>query len=171
MPCACPMASSGEGGTIMGGFDMQIRLCSPLHKVILCGDEEHSITSSLEGRAVQRKDRVLEALRSLCTQRPVSQGILRRHAGFSAEEVAELAEVDRTNASRDLNLLAQEGVIERIPGRPVLFRLKTPVQGNDLQNNHQEKTSAQQGEPLVEATRKIPKPLTISASVQSGAVV
>src|SRR5579885_897595 len=124
MPCACPMASSWEGGTIMGGFDMQIRLCSPLHKVILCGDEEHSITSSLEGRAVQRKDRVLEALRSLCTQRPVSQGILRRHAGFSAEEVAELAEVDRTNASRDLNLLAQQGIIERIPGRPVLFTLK-----------------------------------------------
>ncbi|HZO74728.1 MAG TPA: sigma 54-interacting transcriptional regulator [Ktedonobacteraceae bacterium] len=75
---------------------------------------------------MQRKDRVLEALRSLCTQRPVSQGILRRHAGFSAEAVAELAEVDRTNASRDLNLLAQQGIIERIPGRPVLFTLRAP---------------------------------------------
>ncbi|HEU5230686.1 MAG TPA: sigma 54-interacting transcriptional regulator [Ktedonobacteraceae bacterium] len=73
---------------------------------------------------MQRKDRVLEALRSLCTQRPASRGVLRRHAGFSAEEVAELAEVDRTNASRDLNLLAQQGIIERIPGRPVLFTLK-----------------------------------------------
>ncbi len=76
---------------------------------------------------MQRKDRVLEALRSLCTQRPASQGMLRRHAGFSAEEVAELAEVDRTNASRDLNLLAQQGIIERIPGRPVLFTLKAPA--------------------------------------------
>jgi hypothetical protein len=64
---------------------------------------------------VRRKDRVFEALRSLCTQRPAQSSVLRRHTGFSAEEVAELAEVDRTNASRDRNLLAQEGMIERIP--------------------------------------------------------
>jgi transcriptional regulator with AAA-type ATPase domain/transcriptional regulatory protein LevR len=74
---------------------------------------------------VHRKDRVYEALQSLCAQRPVQQGVLRRDAGFSAEEVAELAEIDRTNASRDLNKLAQEGTIERIPGRPVLFTLKS----------------------------------------------
>src|SRR5437868_13810872 len=54
-------------------------------------------------------------------QRPAQSGALRRYAGFSAEEVAIFAGVDRTNASRDLNLLAQEGKIERIPGRPVLF--------------------------------------------------
>ncbi len=78
---------------------------------------------------MQRKDRVFEALRSLCTQRPTQGGVLRRYAGFSAEEVAEEAEIDRTNASRDLNALAQEGRIERIPGRPVLFRLKPPIQG------------------------------------------
>jgi transcriptional regulator with AAA-type ATPase domain len=77
---------------------------------------------------VHRKDRVFEALRSLCTQRPAQSSALRRHTGFSAEDVAELAEVDRTNASRDLNLLAQQGMIERIPGRPVLFRLNTPAQ-------------------------------------------
>lgn len=77
---------------------------------------------------MQRKDRVQEALRSLCAQRPARGGALRRHAGFSAEEVAELAEVDRTNASRDLNLLAQAGIIERIPGRPVLFRIKAPAE-------------------------------------------
>lgn len=78
-------------------------------------------------RFLQRKDRVLEALRFLCTQKPSSTdalSLLRRHAGFSAEEVAEQAEIDRTNASRDLNLLAQSGVIDRFPGRPVLFATK-----------------------------------------------
>ncbi len=53
-----------------------------------------------------RKDRVFEALRLLCAQRPAQGSVLRRHAGFSAEEVAARAVVDRTNASRDLNLLA-----------------------------------------------------------------
>ncbi|HLZ61686.1 MAG TPA: sigma 54-interacting transcriptional regulator [Ktedonosporobacter sp.] len=77
-----------------------------------------------------RKDRVLEALRSLCEQRPTQGSVLRRYTGFSAEEVAELAEIDRTNASRDLNLLAQEGIIERIPGRPVLFSIKTTTQNH-----------------------------------------
>jgi transcriptional regulator with AAA-type ATPase domain/transcriptional regulatory protein LevR len=71
-----------------------------------------------------RKERVLEALQLLCVQRPAQGGVLRHHLGFSAEEVAEWAEVDRTNASRDLNLLAQEGKVERIPGRPVLFAIK-----------------------------------------------
>ncbi len=73
---------------------------------------------------MQRKERVFEALRSLCTQRPAQRSVTRRSIGFSAEDVAELADVDRTNASRDLNLLAQEGMIERIPGRPVLFYVK-----------------------------------------------
>ena len=70
-----------------------------------------------------RKDRVFEALRLLCAQRPAQDNVLRRHAGFSAREVATRAVVDRTNASRDLNLLAQEGKIQRIPGRPVLFTI------------------------------------------------
>ena len=72
-----------------------------------------------------RKDRVFDALRSLCAQPPLPQNIWRRHMGFSAEEVAELAQIDRTNASRDLNQLVLEGRVERIPGRPVLFVVKT----------------------------------------------
>lgn len=72
-----------------------------------------------------RKDRVLDALQSLCTQPPAPRDAWRQRMGFSAEEVAEVASVDRTNASRDLNQLAQEGRIDRIPGRPVLFLLKT----------------------------------------------
>jgi len=78
-------------------------------------------------RPLLRKERVFEALRLLYAQRPAQNAVLRRHTGFSAEDVAEWAEVDRTNASRDLNLLAQEGMIERIPGRPVLFTIKMPT--------------------------------------------
>ena len=87
-----------------------------------------------KGLSVQhRKDKVLEALRSLCTQQSLYphhddiSHLLRRHDGFSAEEVAVQARVDRTNASRDLNLLAQEGSIHRIPGRPVLFHIDLPT--------------------------------------------
>ena len=71
-----------------------------------------------------RKDRVFDALRSLCAQPPAPHTVWRRHMGFSAEEVAELAQIDRTNASRDLNQLVTEGLVERIPGRPVLFVVK-----------------------------------------------
>ena len=73
-----------------------------------------------KGPLVHRKDRVFETLRSLSHQRPTQRSTLRRYGGFTAEEVAELAGVDRTNASRDLNLLAQEGLIERIPGKPTV---------------------------------------------------
>src|SRR5258708_29060150 len=77
---------------------------------------------------VLRKDRVLDALRFLCAQRPSNQSVWLQRVGVSAEEVAELAKIDRTNASRDLNQLVQEGKAERIPGRPVLFVMKESSQ-------------------------------------------
>jgi transcriptional regulator with AAA-type ATPase domain/transcriptional regulatory protein LevR len=131
-------------------------------------------------RFVQRKDRVLEALRVLCTQRPAPDtalALLRRHAGFSAEEVAEQAEVDRTNASRDLNLLAQMGVIDRFPGRPVLFATKEPTpetqKQEDIYTYQQEKShkvspATPTSAPSVQALRQ---PTTIAASVPERAVV
>jgi transcriptional regulator with AAA-type ATPase domain/transcriptional regulatory protein LevR len=147
---------------------------------------------------VLRKDRVLEALRSLCAQRPAQSGVLRRHAGFSAEEVAEQAKVDRTNASRDLNLLVQEGMVERIPGRPVLFVVKTPFIGigSGLTNEKSENgthrgtrlelpdeyspaavpgrnydASRRAGTQPLKVTQEPGKPPAIAASVQIGAVV
>ncbi|MBE3558847.1 MAG: sigma 54-interacting transcriptional regulator [Ktedonobacteraceae bacterium] len=123
---------------------------------------------------MQRKDRVYEVLRSLCTQRPAQRSALRRHAGFSAEEVAEQAGIDRTNASRDLNLLAQEGLIERIPGRPVLFTLKTPLTAGLPASPEPGEVNQQ---PALAATRPFQekeeeaKPPSIEASVQVGAVV
>jgi len=122
---------------------------------------------------VHRKDRVFEALRSLCTQRPAQSSALRRHAGFSAEEVAELAEVDRTNASRDLNLLAQQGSIERIPGRPVLFRIKTPAPHatNSIGESNTDKQKTNRAIQNTIPTREPGKPLAIAATIHSGAVV
>ncbi|MGB8343681.1 MAG: sigma 54-interacting transcriptional regulator [Ktedonobacteraceae bacterium] len=133
-----------------------------------------------------RKDRIHEALRSLCTQRPAQSGALRRYAGFSAEEVADFAGVDRTNASRDLNVLAVEGKVVRIPGRPVLFVVKTPLteslEDNHATANQQEYSSLPARErsasapprdavPPLQITREPGKPPSVAASVQVGAVV
>ncbi|MDQ6660535.1 MAG: sigma-54-dependent transcriptional regulator, partial [Chloroflexota bacterium] len=121
-----------------------------------------------------RKDRVLEALRTLCREQPPQQTILCRYAGFSAEEVAEQARVDRTNASRDLNLLAQEGKIERIPGRPVLFLITSLPAAADVglrngQNGHGE--SIQLALPTPLAPQEPGKPPSVAASLHVGAVV
>ncbi|HLL79611.1 MAG TPA: sigma 54-interacting transcriptional regulator [Ktedonobacteraceae bacterium] len=133
-----------------------------------------------------RKDRVFETLRVMCTQRPAQRGALRRYSGFSAEEVAERAQVDRTNASRDLNLLVQEGLVERIPGRPVLFSVKlSPVAPpTEPQNGHHalpgEHIQLEHGAPAFQSkkenrnallVREPGKPPSIAASVQHGAVV
>ncbi len=140
---------------------------------------------------MQRKERVFEALRSLCTQRPTQRSVTRRSIGFSAEDVAELADVDRTNASRDLNLLAQEGMIERIPGRPVLFYVKEaqvapaipaiPERKKTLENGSPSPPQAAEADksqktPLVTQASspkaQIPaKPSVVAASVQVGTVV
>jgi transcriptional regulator with AAA-type ATPase domain/transcriptional regulatory protein LevR len=142
---------------------------------------------------VLRKDRILEALRSMCAQRPAQSGALRRYAGFSAEDVADFAGVDRTNASRDLNLLANEGKIKRIPGRPVLFTVITPTT-EPLHKNGSNNGTYGKGrsvpaeytaikveeyppeieyhhEAPLQMTREPGKPLAVVASVHVGAVV
>jgi len=132
---------------------------------------------------VQRKDRVLEALHFLCSQQPAQRDtafLLRRHMGFSAEEVAEQAVVDRTNASRDLNLLAQEGVIDRFPGRPVLFASKTFVEKNratasliDMPTHNQTHARAATTSIIspTSSTQATQKSTTIAASISVGSVV
>ena len=140
-----------------------------------------------------RKDRVLDALCSLCAQQPAQQGVWRRHTGFSAEEVAEVAKVDRTNASRDLNRLVEEGKVERIPGRPVLFVAKTAAPASlashavlfaeEASNGHTSEISPARPAPSVIAPREAPRPETslrviqergkppaVEATVQVGAV-
>src|SRR5262249_35746838 len=94
---------------------------------------------------------------------------VRRHAGFSAEEVAAIIDIDRTNASRDLNLLAQEGMVERIPGRPVLFVLKTPLPNMSSLPERAPSRGAISGDIAFSPQQIEPAP-TISASIQSGAI-
>jgi transcriptional regulator with AAA-type ATPase domain/transcriptional regulatory protein LevR len=137
---------------------------------------------------VLRKDRILEALRSMCTQRPAQRSALRRDVGFSAEEVAVAAGVDRTNASRDLNILAQEGKIERIPGRPVLFFVPpSKADGGDTrthsERDHRLEPDFQNAParvypyeipvvtPPLQITREPGKPPAVAATVHVGAVV
>ena len=69
------------------------------------------------------KDRVFETFRSLYTQRPTQSSVLRRSLGFNAE-VAEYARISRI-ASRDHNMLAQVGIVERIPGLSAQFEIKS----------------------------------------------
>ena len=123
-----------------------------------------------------RKDRILEALRSMYAQRPAQSSALRRYAGFSAEDVADFTGVNRTNASRDLNLLAQEGKIERIPGRPVLFVVKIPstqpLYANNGHGNWQTEHSPIEDVPLtsaqhLEVMREPGKPPAVARSAIS----
>ncbi len=125
---------------------------------------------------MQRKDRVLETLRFLCEQ-PAQQNVaflLRRHTGFSAEEVAEHAVIDRTNASRDLNQLAQEGVIDRFPGRPVLFAIKIAIEEKVTSLAESPVPQKAQSHSVVSSTmlsiQAAHKPTTIAASVSTGTV-
>ena len=126
-----------------------------------------------------RKERVFEALRSLQQQRPPQHDVLRRYAGFSAEEVGKLVGVDRTNASRDLNLLLQEGRVERIPGRPVLFVVKSSPATGPLSANGKGNGNGNGGW-QEEASSALPTPLesygpgqlpAVAASMHVGAVV
>src|SRR5947209_12224694 len=116
----------------------------------------------------------------MCAQRPAQSGALRRYAGFSAEDVADFTGVNRTNASRDLNLLAQEGKIERIPGRPVLFVVKIPstqpLYANNGHGNWQTEHLPIEDVPLtsaqhLEVMREPGKPPAVAATVHVGAVV
>jgi|SRR6266496_4968521 len=78
----------------------------------------------VRSRSVLCKDRVFEPFRSLYTQRPTQSSVLRRSLGFNAE-VAEYARISRI-ASRDHNLLAREGIVERIPGLSAQVIIKSP---------------------------------------------
>jgi hypothetical protein len=70
------------------------------------------------------KGRVFQTFRSLYAQRPTRSSVLRRSIGFNAE-VAEHAQISHI-ASSDLDMLAQEGIVERIPGLSARFVIKLP---------------------------------------------
>lgn len=62
-----------------------------------------------------RLERVYEALQALAGRE-----------GISAQELAQAAGLDRSNASRELNRLALAGRVAKVPGKPVRFRPTEP---------------------------------------------
>lgn len=50
---------------------------------------------------------------------------LAKDNGISAKDVSDALGLDRTNVSRDLNKLYEEGKIEKCKGKPVLFKIKS----------------------------------------------
>ena len=70
------------------------------------------------------KDRVFERFRSLYTQRPAQGSVLRRRLVFNAD-VAEYAHISRI-ISHDHKMLAQEGIVERIPELSAQLVIKSP---------------------------------------------
>lgn len=87
-----------------------------------------------------RKDRVFEILvqhfigEKVADQKGPGHQPQGKEIGLTAAELARLAGIDRSNASRDLNQLVREGKLVKIPGRPVRFRLvdlrAAPQEGN-----------------------------------------
>ncbi|VBB06905.1 phosphotransferase system mannose-type iia component [Lucifera butyrica] len=71
---------------------------------------------------MKRIDRILATLQEKCRQ---SRSLLsvspNYRKGFSAQEIAASLQLDRTNVSRDLNLLYAQGKVDKIPGKPALF--------------------------------------------------
>lgn len=68
-----------------------------------------------------RINNVYEVLKSLCSKEYGEKGCMN---GFSAMEISEIMNIQRTNTSSDLNKLYKEGAIEKIAGKPVLYKVK-----------------------------------------------
>lgn len=70
---------------------------------------------------MKRVDKVYGALKKLCIDQYKEGGEI---IGVSAIEIARNLNIQRTNASSDLNKLYKEGKIEKIEGKPVLYCIK-----------------------------------------------
>lgn len=70
---------------------------------------------------MKRIDLVYEELKRLCVRQYEEKGQV---IGFSALEVAERINIYRSNSSSDLNRLYKENKIEKIEGKPVLYKIK-----------------------------------------------
>ena len=70
---------------------------------------------------MKRIDLVYEKLKELCTKQNEEKGQI---IGFSALEIAEKINIFRSNSSSDLNKLYKENKIEKVDGKPVLYKVK-----------------------------------------------
>lgn len=79
---------------------------------------------------MKRFQKVYETVKALCTEQLKQTG---RITGVCTEEVAGILSIHRPNASSDLNRLAKEGKVEKISGKPVLYRLGAKAINANLQ--------------------------------------
>lgn len=69
---------------------------------------------------MKRIEKVFETVKELCEEQLKNTGKI---SGVSTEEIARRLSIHRPNASSDLNLLVKENRIEKIEGKPVLYRI------------------------------------------------
>ncbi|KXG76703.1 Transcriptional regulatory protein DagR [Fervidicola ferrireducens] len=74
---------------------------------------------------MKRIDKVYSCLKELCQRQFAERGEV---IGVSATEIAHALGIQRTNASSDLNALYREGKVEKVEGKPVLYK----IEGVDL---------------------------------------
>lgn len=70
---------------------------------------------------MKRIDLVYEELKEMCIKQYEENGQI---TGFSAQEVAERINIYRSNSSSDLNRLYKDNKIDKIEGKPVLYKIK-----------------------------------------------
>jgi len=69
---------------------------------------------------VKRIDKVYSCLKKICDRQFAERGEV---IGVSATEIAHALGIQRTNASSDLNVLFREGKVEKLEGKPVLYKI------------------------------------------------
>ena len=82
---------------------------------------------------MKRIDKIYNKLKEICAKQYQQYQEI---TGVSASELSEALEIHRTNVSSELNKLIREEQIEKIKGRPVLYRVKnTDSQKEDISDN------------------------------------
>nr|PZN04849.1 MAG: transcriptional regulator [Bacillota bacterium] len=69
---------------------------------------------------MKRIDKVYNCLKEFCQRQLAERGEV---IGVSAKEIARALGIQRTNASSDLNVLFREGKVEKVEGKPVLYKI------------------------------------------------
>ena len=76
--------------------------------------------SKNEVKKVKRIEKVYEIVLKICMKEYKEIGEIK---GISASEIADILGLQRTNVSSDLNKLFKDGRIEKLKGKPVLYKV------------------------------------------------
>ncbi|WP_315072239.1 sigma 54-interacting transcriptional regulator [uncultured Clostridium sp.] len=80
---------------------------------------------------MRRIDNIYTVLNNLCAKEYNENSYIN---GFSAMEISLIMNIQRTNVSSDLNKLYREKRIEKIAGKPVLYKIKEENIGTELED-------------------------------------